>query len=140
VGAYGRHVVITFDDVVDAEEFIAAIKVEGAMFYQDVGGHFKHVKPAETRVVGLFGKPNQFCECPWSDGEKKYVRGSKYGLFVHDKCAKPEGGHLQTAARNLLDPPGLGAKETVEQDNYVRLSSREGKHNWPVPSSEKEAG
>lgn len=136
---YGRHVLLTFDSTADAEEFIAAFKVEGAVFYQDVGGHFKNVDIASTKVLGLYGKPNQFCECPWSDGEKKYVRGTKYGLMVHDKCAKPEGGHLQTAAKNLLDPPGLGAKETVEQPNYARLSTREGEHNWPKTKHEKEA-
>lgn len=138
--AYGRHVLLTFDSAADAEEFIAAFKVEGAVFYQDVGGHFKNIDVSATNVLGLFAKPNKFCECGWSDGEKRYVHGTKYGLHVHDKCAKPEGGHLQTAVKNLLDPPGLGAKETVERYGYARISVREGKHNWPKTQHEKEAG
>lgn len=136
--AYGRHVVLTFDDVAQAEQFVAAVPVEGAVFFMGTDGHFQNIETDTVRVSGLFGKPNQFCECPWSEGEKHYVRGSKYGLYVHDKCKKPEGGHLQSAPKNLLYDPGMNPKDIVEQENYVSMCAREGKRNWPVPKHMKE--
>jgi hypothetical protein len=125
----GRHVVVTFDDVNAAEQFVAALKVEGSVFFQGADEHFTHINPDEVRVSGIFAKPNSFCECPFEGKEFKYVRGAKYGLYVHDKCLKPDGGSIQSAPKNLVYPEGTDVREVK-----VRLSVREGTKRWPEPS------
>lgn len=136
--AMGRHVVISFDNATDAEEFIAAVKVAGAVFFMGSDAHFKNVNAEQTAVVGLFAKPNDFCECKY-EGEMPIVRGSKFGLFVHTVCKKPMGGQLQSAPRNLLYPKDMDVRKMVAQERYVGLSVREGRTRWPVPTPEKES-
>lgn len=125
----GRHVVITFDDPAQAAAFVAAVQVEGAVFYQGEDTHFKNIDLNTTRIAGVFVKPNDFCQCKYVR-DMDYVRGSKYGLYVHNYCKKPAGGHLQNATWNLFEEPEVinGVKR-----HRVHLSVREGQTRWPEP-------
>lgn len=68
-------------------------------------------------VIGLFGKPTQYCECegPWD----RSIRGKKYGWYICPDCGKPrsEGPHQRPA--NLL------WTEVPETMQNVFLSIRE---------------
>lgn len=52
------------------------------------------------RVVGLFGKPTQFCECegPWEQSK----RGKKYGWYVCPACGFPRKYGPHQRPKNLL--------------------------------------
>lgn len=133
----GRHIVVSFDSTAEAEAFIAAMKVAGSVFYQGADSHFVNINPETAKVAGVFGKADSFCECPYLDENKKpvdfqYVRGSTFGRFVHVTCKKPQGGHYQTALKNLLHPPGVEYKY-----NNCGISIREGESRWPVPKADK---
>jgi hypothetical protein len=69
------------------------------------------------RVIGLFGKPLQFCECegPW----ERSSRGKRYGWYVCPECGKPRSGGPHQRPRNLLE---LDTPETMQN---VFLSIRE---------------
>lgn len=63
----------------------------------------------EFEVMGVFGIPTQFCECP-PERDKKIARGEKMGWWVHRDCGKPVRDSWQSP-KNLLtaqsDPRGL---------------------------------
>jgi len=128
MGVMGRRVVVTFNNPKDAEAFIKAFKTEGAVFFQGEDGHFKNVDVATTAVEGSFAKPVDFCQCPYVKDDE-YVRGSKYGLFVHRGCAKPRATHPQYP-RNLLEEPIEVNGRMVQR---VHLNIFEGVADRPEP-------
>jgi hypothetical protein len=69
------------------------------------------------RVIGLFGKPTQFCECegPWENS----IRGKKYGWYVCPSCGNPRPLGPHQRPRNLLEG------DTPETMQNVFLSIRE---------------
>jgi len=69
------------------------------------------------RVIGLWFKPTQFCECdgPWETS----IRGKKYGVFMCPACMKPRPLGPHQRPMNLLEP---GVPETLQN---VFLSIRE---------------
>ena len=130
----GRHIVVSFNNTAQAEAFIAAMGTEGAVFYQGEDTHFKNIDVSTTKVVASFWKAEVFCQCDYS-AEHKYVRGSTYGAYVHDVCKRPEGGHHQSALKNLLIP---GKDSGRWPEKKVNISIREGVHRWPEPKVPKE--
>lgn len=57
------------------------------------------------RIAGLFGVPQQYCECPKDEGyhqDKMVVRGSKLGWWVHRTCRRARRGTHQL--QNLISP------------------------------------
>jgi hypothetical protein len=90
-----RYVLIEFDDNAQADAFVAKTLL-------------KEEKGAKYRVIGLFAKPRNFCQCPPSSQRQvasETARGVKYGWMVHRNCGRPrrEASH---SPRNLLDPEG----------------------------------
>jgi ribosomal protein L37AE/L43A len=79
-----RYLVIEFDNNDEADNF-AEMTADGA----------------SMRVVAMYMKPTQFCECP--NPEEKSVRGKKYGLWVCRMCNKPHKKMFQSP-KNLLVP------------------------------------
>lgn len=130
-----RHIVISFEDNDEAEEFMAALKVEGATFFQDKEQHFKHIDPSKVAVIGVFAKPTKFCQCPYTE-DMKTVRSKNYGWYVHVGCNKPIPGHYQSAMKNLIDPPEVAADV---RKRGVYLGVREGQTRWPEPQARKMA-
>lgn len=125
-----RHLVISFDDNEEAEQFVEALKIEGAVFFQDATQHFKNVNPEKVRLIGLFAKPTKFCDCVHTS-EAKTVRSQKFGWYIHwPGCGKPISGHYQSALKNLLNPPGTDARSLG-----IFLGVREGVARWPEPGS-----
>lgn len=51
-------------------------------------------------VIGIFGKPTQFCECegPWENS----IRGKKYGWNICPTCGKPRKDGPHQRPLNLL--------------------------------------
>lgn len=74
----GRLVLLEFDDNQDAE-----------LFMQEADFFAEGRKPL-CRVVGVFIKPGQLCEC--SPRPEKHFRGSKFGLWACYTCKKPMSG------------------------------------------------
>lgn len=70
------------------------------------------------RIVGLFGKPTIFCECPppWPE---RSVRGKKYGWYMCPQCRNPRAFGPHQRPMNLLHH---GVPETMQN---VFLSIRE---------------
>lgn len=127
-----RHLVISFEDNGEAEEFMAALKIEGAVFFQDKEQHFKNINPKQVGVTGVFAKPTRFCQCEGTGEEIKTVRSKNYGWYVHVTCNKPISGHIQSAMKNLLDPPGVDSRK-----RSCTLILREGEMRYPEPTSTK---
>jgi hypothetical protein len=69
------------------------------------------------RIIGLFGKPTQFCECPgpW----ERSTRGKKYGWYCCPDCGYPRKFGPHQRPRNLLEG------DTPETMQNVFLSVRE---------------
>lgn len=122
-----RHIVISFDDNDDAEQFIEALKVDGAVFFQDSSQHFKNVDPMTCTVIGVYAKPTQFCQCTYAD-DMPTARSKNYGWYVHTVCKKPIPGHYQSALKNLIEAPNTSART-----RKMHLGVREGETRWPEP-------
>lgn len=95
-------VVVEFDDDDAARKFVEKVN-DG---FSPRGREYKN-----RRVVGMFGQPRKFCECPdaqQASSRKNPVRiqrGQKRGWWVHDACARPLKGEVSGAAqspRNVL--------------------------------------
>lgn len=128
-----RHIVVSFEDNNDAEQFIAALKTEGAVFFQDDKQHFKNINTEKTSILGVFAKPTKFCQCPYTE-DMKTVRSANYGWYIHNVCNMPIPGHYQSALKNLMNPPDMDARK-----NKVFLGVREGETRWPQPTTSKKA-
>lgn len=103
-----RYVLVEFDDNEEANNFV------GMLRGGDFDGRPAEVSPdGSVRVVGMFFKPTQFCECP--QGEQT-ARGKKYGLQVHS-CGKPIRGRWQHP-RNLVKEDD---KTLYEQGLYLGI-------------------
>jgi len=65
--------------------------------------------PQGAEVIGSFMMPTQFCNCTdilikddlVKPGE--FVRGKKFGLYVHKKCKLPRAGHSHYMKNLLLE-------------------------------------
>lgn len=124
-----RYVMLEFDDNQMAEEFVKAVHEGLEVIYAqqvkvDEDKWESKFKPLKALVRGLWFKPVNFCECipQPEDSARNFVKGSKFGIFVHRVCKKPRKGGNQFP-KNLLDPkvvPGspqrifLQAKEPVD--------------------------
>lgn len=130
-----KHIVVSFDDDDDAAQFMAAIKIEGAIFFQDPEQHFKHIDVNKARVIGVFAKPTKFCECPYV-ADMPTARSAKYGWYIHHPgCSKPIPGHYQSGMKNLLDPENIDSRA-----RRVFLGVREGELRYPEPTTTKREG
>jgi hypothetical protein len=127
-----RHVVVSFDDNEEADEFIKALGVEGSVFFHGALGNFKNADPKKVRVIGLFAKPTKFCQCRYTE-EPKMVRSKNYGWYLHKDCNMPIAGHYQSALKNLLEPANIDPRK-----RGIFLGVREGETRWPEPRSAKE--
>lgn len=101
----GKYVMLEIDDEQCAQELIAN-------------------PPQGTKVIGSFMKPTLFCACTdilIKDGLVKpgqFVRGAKYGLYIHRKCNKPYAGHTHYPKNLLLDvKPREGQGLTVTMNH-----------------------
>ena len=78
------------------------------------------------QVIGLFGKPTQFCECEvLSD---RSVRGKKYGWWVCPNCKKPKTDAMQSGLTNLMDQPDLPTQYRMVSLNVREPFSRPAEH------------
>lgn len=124
-----RYVMLEFDDNQMAEDFIKAVHEGLGVIYP------KQVKidedkweskfiPLVAKVRGLWFKPVNFCECTPQpeDSARNFIKGSRFGVYVHKVCKKPRKGGNQFP-KNLLDPkvvPGapqriwLNTKEPID--------------------------
>jgi hypothetical protein len=57
----------------------------------DVGGIMTDTSVYYPEVKAVFKKPTKFCECGVGGGKMgfSFVRGRKYGWWVHSGCGKP---------------------------------------------------
>jgi hypothetical protein len=62
---------------------------------------------AGLKVIGMFAKPTQFCECEEDTGRS--VRGSRFGWSLCPNCKKPKTDALQSSLPNL-DEQGIPAQ------------------------------
>lgn len=103
-----RYVLVEFEDNAEARRFVE--KANGKFAATDAAD-------ARRRVIGVWGKPTQFCECPTTGkrGMFAFSRSARSGWWLHVDCGKPteawaRGDHWSAAiGRNLL--PGSDADE-----------------------------
>lgn len=81
-----RYILVEVDDNATANRLRAQI---------DKAGEAKGM-----RVVGMFRKATQMCECPIRS--EKSVLGSRFMWWLCPQCLKPKSGSHQTL-RNMLD-------------------------------------
>ena len=110
--------------------------------------------PLESRAVGVYRVPTQFCSC-MSDAKEKmkaWSRGQKYGWWIHRDCGKPSthwatglGSRMSSVlGRNLL---GIKAPEnwqdpelTSNRDEVLAQESVKGPSKYqPIPRSKRDA-
>lgn len=102
-----RYVLVEFDNNAQAEQFVTKT-------------HAGTTAGKPYRVVGLFAKPRNFCECgPLNERLQaaEVARGSKYGWMVHIKCGRPRR-QASHSPRNLLDDPGTRPQDVSA---YIHL-------------------
>jgi hypothetical protein len=128
-----RYVLIAFDDNNAAEEFVAALPVQGGVFFMGSDTHFKNVDPEKTFVRGIWEKPTKMCECP--PGPKRtYGRGKRTGWYICSDCGKTHpawaaGDHLyQSLGVNMLPPSALAPEWRGKGVAHHRFD--EGSKNW----------
>jgi len=91
-----RYILIQVDDNEAAKLIVEDIQKTGELAYQVEESEL--LTPA--KVIGLFAKPTQFCDCP-NPGDR-VAKGTKWGWLLHSPgCNKPRRNMWQHA-RNLL--------------------------------------
>jgi hypothetical protein len=127
-----RFVVVEIPDNDEADAFVKAIE-QGTLFFgvsidsQDNGdgtGEYGYKGLTHAKVPQVYAVPTIFCECPDYKGQS--VRSSKYGWWVHVKCAKPRAGALQHPY-NLLER-NVDARERV-----YYMGFRADRRGWRIP-------
>lgn len=104
-----KHVVLTFDNDIEADAFVNSINEGG--------------KEASIRVIGIFKRPTIFCTCTVTS--EKGVRGAKYGWWLCRNCGKPVKGRW-IYGHNLMDPV-----DVKYDDKRVSLGVQEGAEEPP---------
>ena len=76
----GRYVVLSFESHFMAEAFVSQ---EEAMWHDG------------AQLVGVFTKPDQFCECPDKRRQtvQNWARGKRTGIWLCKVCKKPSKHH-----------------------------------------------
>ena len=107
-----RYVVLEFEDNTEADAFVEAFK--NRLVYhavpettlEDRANYRMVTNEKAASVVGYFMRPMIPCTCPPSAKGRQigYSRGTKYGLWVHASCGKPNRLQLEAWGRFL----GLG--------------------------------
>lgn len=84
-----KYLVIEFDNDDQADKMVAKIEGVGSDTY---------------RIAGIFKKPLNYCACPPREAyvRNDFVRGGKFGWWVHRICKKPRRGTHNLV--NLLKP------------------------------------
>lgn len=73
-------------------------------FVKKVNGEVAYVPVKRIRVTGMWRLPKTFCECTDTARMKMraFVRGKKYGWWVHTQCGRPSKYWGQAAPRLWL--------------------------------------
>lgn len=103
-----RWLLIEIDDNDAAEQYIKSLS-EGKSFITVPSGESYTVREVSARVVGLFGKPTKFCECPEQDQKAGSTKGAKTDWRVCPNCHLALRG--SQTPKNLLDEPGTKAPD-----------------------------
>lgn len=123
-----RYVMLEFDDNEEAKAFVKAAQ-EGLLYYTKQHPTLPNEVSVNqvregVRPRGMWFKPVNYCECQPQpeDSARNFVRGSKFGIYVHKVCMRPFKGRQQSP-KNLIDPVWergesgrmvLSAKEPIE--------------------------
>lgn len=81
------------------------LKVDSDVLAQDI----LNEPPYQAEVIGVFMMPTKFCTCTdilSRDGIIKpgqFIRGTRFGLYVHKTCKMPRAGHTHYMKNLLLD-------------------------------------
>jgi hypothetical protein len=132
-----RFVVVEIPDNAEADAFVEAVKT-GQVIYavpagqEEVDGRmvdtvaWKDI-PDTWKVPQVYAVPTMFCECP--DYKGISVKSSKYGWFVHAKCARPRPSALQHPF-NLVEMGQNGGQWVDGRDRRYYMGFRANREPW----------
>jgi len=126
-----RFVVVEIPDNEEADAFVKAIQEGYVMFsrpHPTLEGEVSVNKPTtEWKVPQVYAVPTLMCTCPDYNGIS--VRSSRYGWWVHAKCAKPHPGAMQHPF-NLVEA-GVDPRHRV-----YYMGFRADRRGWQIPKEE----
>ena len=126
-----RFVVVEIPDNEEADAFVEAIKTGYVMFskpHPKLPNEVSLGKPeTEWKVPQVYAVPTMFCECPDYNGVS--VKSSKYGWYVHVKCAKPRPTALQHPF-NLVEMAANGNQWVDGRDRRYYMGFRANRKPW----------
>lgn len=136
-----RFVVVQIPDNEEADAFVKAIENDNLIFGTVVGqievdgrmvDEVKYDSPnSEWKVPQVYAVPTKFCDCPDYNG--KSVKSSRYGWYVHAKCAKPRPTALQHPF-NLVEMGQNGGQWVDPRDRVYYMGFRANLQGWRHPS------